>query len=69
MGTARNHGVELDPNHKIFARDYLPPKISKSEKDVEIRLMDGLMDGLEHLFLGRNGRAKHGRASKILTKE
>jgi hypothetical protein len=61
--------MELDPNHPIFARDYLPPKISKNAKDVEIQPMDGLMDGLEHLFLGRNGRAKHGRASNILTKE
>ena len=61
--------MELDPNHPIFARDYLPPKISKNAKDVEIRPIDGLMDGLEHLFLGRNGRAKHGRVTNILTKE
>ena len=61
--------MELDPNHPIFARDYLPPKISKNTKDVEIQPMDGLMDGLEHLFLRRNGRAKHGRVTNILTKE
>ena len=61
--------MELDPNHKIYARDYLPSKISKNTKDVEIRPIDGLMDEIEHLFLGRNGRAKLGRASNILTKE
>ena len=38
--------MELDPNHQIFARDYLPPKISKNAKDVEIRPLDGLMNGL-----------------------
>ena len=61
--------MELDPNQKIFARDYLTPKISKNAKDVEIRPIDGLMDGLEHLFLGRDGHAKHGKKTNILTKE
>ena len=37
--------------------------------DVEVEPLNGLMDGLEHLFLGRSGRAKHGRVTNILTKE
>ena len=61
--------MELDPNNEIFNRDYVPQKATKNAMDVEVEPMNGLMDGLEHLFLKRNGCAKHGRVTNILTKE
>ena len=56
MGTARNHGVGPEPQD---FRSRLPfTKNLEKREDVEIRPIDSLMDGIEHLFLGRNGRAK-----------
>ena len=61
--------MDLDPKNAIFNHDYVPQKARKNAMDVEVEPMNGLMDGLEHLFLGRSGRAKHGRVTNILTKE
>ena len=61
--------MELDPNHEIFNRDFVHQKATKNALDVEVEPLNGYIEGLEHLFLGRSGRAKHGRVTNILTKE
>jgi hypothetical protein len=58
--------MELDPNNEIFTRDYVPQKATKNALDVEVEPLNGFMDGLEHLFLGRSGRAKQGESPTFL---